>query len=185
MWIATALTGMEEDTQIPNRALGLFLRTTEERRIQLLQVARRMTNGSEDAEDILQDAFLKAYIGVAEFPRRFPDVDLADRDCAKHGARIPQGTARAAFISIEFLSKEENETVEMDFPDTRLNPEESCRRRELEELVRAEVGKLSLGCRRVIERCVFGEKSQIDAAAALQISVATVKARVSFAPSAR
>jgi len=67
MWIATALTGMEEDTQIPNRALDLFLRTTEERRTQLLQVARRITNGGEDAEDILQEAFPKAYKALPNF----------------------------------------------------------------------------------------------------------------------
>jgi RNA polymerase sigma factor (sigma-70 family) len=103
---------------------------------------------------------------------------VADRDRAKHGARIPQGTAKALFISIELLSKEDNETVEMDFPDTRLNPEESCRHQEIKERVHAEVSKLSVGCRRVIERCFFEEKSQIDTADALQINVATVKARV-------
>jgi hypothetical protein len=36
MSIITALQGAEEDMQVPNAALAMFLRTTEERRSQFL-----------------------------------------------------------------------------------------------------------------------------------------------------
>jgi len=66
----------------------------------------------------------------------------------------------------------------MDFPDPRHNPEESCERREMEDLLRGEVEKLNRACRQVIERCILQEQPQLEVANALKIKVATVKARV-------
>jgi RNA polymerase sigma-70 factor (ECF subfamily) len=178
MSIVTTLQGAEEDMQVPNAALAMFLRTTEERRSQFLQVARRITNGSEDAEDILQDAFVKAYKALPDFRG---DSTMATwltaivRNTALEYLRKRRGRF---FVSIEFLAKGESETIAMDFPDTRLNPEENCGRREIEELVRGEVSRLSMNCRHVIERCVFEEMPQSDVAHALHIDLATVKSRV-------
>ncbi len=155
-----------------------FLRAAAERRPQLLQAARRITNRDEDAEDILQDALLKAYKALPNF-RGEAQMSTWLTAIVKNTAREHlRGQRGRVFLSIEYTAGNDNEVVAMDFPDGRPNPEESCRRREMEELLHCEVSKLNRGCRQVIERCMLQEDSQTEVAAALQIRVATVKARV-------
>jgi DNA-directed RNA polymerase specialized sigma24 family protein len=82
------------------------------------------------------------------------------------------------FLSIEYLSKDDGDVVEINLPDTRRNPEETCETREMEGILREEVSKLSLVCRRAIEVCALDEEPQAEAARALNLSVATMKSRV-------
>lgn len=178
-----------ESPEVERRALGLlrceqdsvqakFLRAAAERRPQLLQVARRIINRSEDAEDILQDAFLKAYKALPNFrgeAQMSTWLTAIVKNTAREHMRAQRGRVS---LSIEYTAGNDNEVIAMDFPDARPNPEESCGRREMEELLHGEVNKLNRGCRQVIERCMLQEQSQMEAAEALQIRVATVKARV-------
>jgi DNA-directed RNA polymerase specialized sigma24 family protein len=81
-------------------------------------------------------------------------------------------------VSIEYLNKQDNEVVEIDLPDPGKNPEETWQTREIEDILREEVGKLGMICRRAIEICVLDESPQQEAARALNLSVATMKSRV-------
>jgi len=158
--------------------LANFLQAASERRPQLLQVARRITNRNEDAEDVLQEAFLKAYRALPNF-RGEAKMSTWLTAIVKNTAREHlRGQRGRVFLSIEYTTGSDNEVVAMDFPDPRHNPEESCERREMDDLLHSEVSKLNRGCRQVIERCVLQEQSQLEAAEALHIRVATVKARV-------
>lgn len=161
-----------------NTVLTNFLQAAEERRPQLLQVARRITNHNDDAEDVLQEAFLKAYKALPNF-RGEAQMSTWLTAIVKNTAREHlRGKGGRIFLSIEYTAGTDNETVAMDFPDTRRNPEESCEQREIETLLRGEVAKLNRGCRQVIERCMLQEEPQLEVAKALQVKVATVKARV-------
>ena len=82
------------------------------------------------------------------------------------------------FVSIEYLSKQDNEVVEIDLPDPGKNPEETWQSKEMEGILREEVGKLGFVCRRAIELCVLDETPQLAAAESLNLSVATMKSRV-------
>jgi len=162
----------------PEKLLAKFLHAAAERRPQLLQVARRITNRNEDAEDILQEAFLKAYRALPSF-RGEAQMSTWLTAIVKNTAREHlRGQRGRVFLSIEYTTGADNEVVAMDFPDPRHNPEESCEQREMDALLHGEVKKLNRGCRQVIERCILQEQSQSEVAEALQIRVATVKARV-------
>ena len=69
----TALTAIETEPplHLPERCIESrvqeFLETAERRRPQLLRMARRLTQSNEDAEDIVQEAFMKAYKALARF----------------------------------------------------------------------------------------------------------------------
>lgn len=175
-----ALSAMEVETDAPMREgrLREFLETAERRRPQLLRMARRLTNCNEDAEDILQEAFMKAYKALAKF--------RGESQMSSWLGAIVQNTAHEhlrsrrnrVFVSIEYLSKQDNEVVEIDLPDPGKNPEETWRSREMENILREEVSKLGLVCRRAIEMCVLDEHPQLAAASALNLSVATMKSRV-------
>ena len=176
-WISEGAAPAQE-TRDTEAVLANFLQAAAERRPQLLQVARRLTNHNDDAEDILQEAFLKAYKALPHFrgeARMSTWLTAIVRNTALEHLRGQRGRI---FLSIEYVPGGDNEVVAMDFPDPRHNPEESCERREMDELLRGEVSKLNCGCRQVIERCILQEQPQVEVAHALKLKVATVKARV-------
>ena len=163
------------DTEV---VLANFLQAAAERRPQLLQVARRIMNSPDEAEDILQEAFMKAYKALPNFrgeARMSTWLTAIVRNTALEHLRGQRGRV---FLSIEYASGSDNEVVAMELADTRLNPEDACERREMEVLLRKEVDKLNRACRQVIERCILQEQPQSEVAGALRIRVATVKARV-------
>jgi RNA polymerase sigma-70 factor (ECF subfamily) len=175
-----ALSAIESDPQppLPEPRIQEFLETAERRRPQLLRMARRLTQSNEDAEDILQEAFMKAYRALARF--------RGESQMSSWLGAIVQNTAHEhirsrrgrVFLSIEYLSKDDGDVVEINLPDSRKNPEESWESREMEGILREEVSKLSIVCRRAIEVCALHEEPQAEAARALNLSVATMKSRV-------
>ncbi|MGC1424041.1 MAG: RNA polymerase sigma factor [Terracidiphilus sp.] len=175
-----SLSAMEVETDAPlsEGRLEEFLETAERRRPQLLRMARRLTNSNEDAEDVVQEAFMKAYKALAKF--------RGESQMSSWLGAIVQNTAHEhlrsrrnrVFVSIEYLSRQDNEVVEIDLPDPRRNPEETWQSKEMEGILREEVKKLGMVCRRAIETCVLDESPQQEAARALNLSVATMKSRV-------
>jgi RNA polymerase sigma-70 factor (ECF subfamily) len=166
------------DAAMPDGRIQEFLETAERRRPQLLRMARRLAQSNEDAEDILQEAFMKAYKALARF--------RGESQMSSWLGAIVQNTAHEhirsrrgrVFVSIEYLSKKDNEVVEIDLPDPGKNPEEIWESREMQNIVREEVGKLGHVCRRAIEMCVLDERPQLTAARSLNLSTATMKSRV-------
>ena len=175
-----ALSAREVETDAPIREYRVteFLEIAERRRPQLLRMARRMTQCQEDAEDIVQEAFMKAFRALAHF--------RGEAQMSSWLGAIVQNTAHEhlrsrrsrMFVSVEYLCKDDNEFVEMDLPDPARNPEELWQDKEMETVVRAEVGKLSFVCRRAIELCVLEDRPQLAAASAMNLNVATMKSRV-------
>lgn len=162
----------------PEARLDAFLETAEQRRAQLLHIARRMTNSSEDSEDIVQDAYLKAYQALPRFrgeSKMSTWLSAIVQNTALEYLRSRRGRV---FLSLEYVSKEGDEVVVQDFPDNRATPEESCAQREIEDMVHEEIGNLAHGCRRAIELCVLDGRSQRMAARLLNVRTETVKSRV-------
>ncbi|HEY6488672.1 MAG: sigma-70 family RNA polymerase sigma factor [Terracidiphilus sp.] len=158
--------------------LDVFLQTAEQRRAQLLHIARRITNSSEDSEDIVQDAYLKAYQALPRFrgeSKMSTWLSAIVQNTALEYLRSRRGRV---FLSIEYVGKEGDEVVVQDFPDTRATPEENCAQREIENMVYDEIGKLTHGCRSAIELCALDGRSQSFAARALHVRTETVKSRV-------
>lgn len=169
---------VEAEASVSDGTLEQFLEAAERRRPQLLRIARRMTTQNEDAEDILQDALMKAYKALAKF--------RGESKMSTWLSAIVQNTAREhlrnrkgrVFVSIEYFCDSENGIVEIDLPDQAMNPEESCARTELHRVLHAEIEKLSFVCRRSIELCALQETPQSEAAVILNTSTATVKSGV-------
>ena len=175
-----ALSAMEVETNavMPEGRLMQFLETAERRRPQLLRMARRLTNSNEDAEDIVQEALMKAYKALTKF--------RGESQMSSWLGAIVQNTAHEhlrsrrnrVFVSIEYLSKQDNEVMEIDLPDPGKNPEQEWQSREMEGILRDEVSKLGMVCRRAIELCMLDECPQGEVAQSMNLSVATMKSRV-------
>lgn len=160
------------------RDADLLALTSEERRSQLLWDVQRVTKSSEDAEDIVQEALLRAWRSLQQF-RGDAQISTWLRAIVRNTARewlrnrgsrinVPIGTARA----------DEDEFPLLELTDTRPDPEETCARREMERLLHAEIQALTLASRRAIELCALEEQSLRDAAQAMNVNVVTVKSRL-------
>lgn len=173
-----ALSAVDSETPDLDERLQEFLETAERRRPQLLRMARRLSSCNEDAEDILQEAFMKAYKALARFrgeAKMSSWLGAIVQNTAHEHLRSRRGRV---FVSIEYMSKDDNEIIEINLPDPGKNPEESWESRELENILRDEVSRMSLVCRRAIEMCALDEEPQLDVANSLNLSVATMKSRV-------
>jgi RNA polymerase sigma-70 factor (ECF subfamily) len=173
-----ALSAVDFETPDVEDRLQEFLETAERRRPQLLRMARRLSSCNEDAEDILQEAFMKAYKALARFrgeAKMSSWLGAIVQNTAHEHLRSRRGRV---FVSIEYMSKDDNEIIEINLPDPGKNPEETWESRELENILRDEVSRMSLVCRRAIEMCALDESAQLDVAKSLNLSVATMKSRV-------
>jgi RNA polymerase sigma-70 factor, ECF subfamily len=141
-------------------------------------MARRLTQCNEDAEDILQESFMKAFKALSRF--------RGEAQMSSWLGAIVQNTAHEhlrsrrgrVFLSFEYMSRDDNDVVEFNLPDPGKNPEQAWESREMENILREEVSKLSFVCRRAIELCVLDERPQLEVADSGNLSVATMKSRV-------
>lgn len=172
----TVRANLELEENQRDSMLAKFVETAVERRPQLVRLARRVTPCVEEAEDIVQDALLRAYRNLPRF--------RGESQMSTWLQAIVQNAAR------EWLRQRKNRVLlplerpgdadfaPMEFPDPGRTPEELCERAEMQRIVRNELEKLSAGCRRAVQLCVFEEASQRAAAQELEVSVMAVKARI-------
>lgn len=160
------------------RDADLLALVSEERRTQLLWDAQCVTRSSEDAEDIVQEALLRAWKSLQQF-RGDAQISTWLRAIVRNTARewlrnrgsrinVPIGTGHA----------EEDEFPLLELTDTGPSPEEACARREMERMLHAEIRTLTLISRRAIEMCALEEQSLRDAAQAMNVNVVTIKSRL-------
>jgi RNA polymerase sigma-70 factor (ECF subfamily) len=158
--------------------LGIFVEAAQQQRAQLLWLAQRVTPQREEAEDIVQEALLKAFRNLEQF--------RGEAQMSTWLRAIVQNTARdwlrnrkgRVYLSLEQTHPAEGGSLLFDFPHPAENPEERCAREEVEWLLRSEIDKMSSVSRRAIQLCVLEELSHHAAANALNINVITVKSRV-------
>jgi RNA polymerase sigma-70 factor, ECF subfamily len=170
--------GMHSLESVREDKLGMFIKTAEQQRSQLLWLAQRITPFREEAEDIVQEALLKAFRNLAQF--------RGDAQMTTWLRAIVQNTARdwlrnqkgRVYLPLEQTNPADGSPLTFDFPHPGENPEQRCEREEMEWLVRGEIEKLSSVSRRAIQLCLLEELSHRAAANALNVSVITIKSRV-------
>ena len=163
---------------VSGEMLDTFVEAAEQHRSQLLWLAQRITPYREEAEDIVQEALLKAFRNLGHF--------RGDAQMSTWLRAIVQNTARdwlrnrkgRVLLPLEQTNPADGKAVQLDFPHPAENPEEHCEREEMTWLLRTEIRKMSSVSRRAIQLCLLEELSHRAAATALNISVLTVKSRV-------
>jgi RNA polymerase sigma-70 factor (ECF subfamily) len=155
-----------------------FLQATVRYRAQFIWVVRRMTGCNDEAEDIVQIAFMKAYKNLHRFrgeARMTTWLRAIVQNAAREYVRNYKGRV---VLSLEYDRDQDGESLVMDFPDPALNPEESCARREVGELLGREVNRLSTYSRRAIQLCILDELPHAEAAKSLDVTVSSMKSRI-------
>lgn len=143
----------------------------------LLRIAHHLMNNREDAEDVVQEAFLKAFQHLEQF-----------REDSKFSTWLIRITMNQALMKLrkrrptreisldqDFQSKEDN--LPIDVADWSPNPEELYRATELQQILRQTLEELGQGLRVVfILRDIEGLSLE-QTAQALNLSLTAVKAR--------
>jgi RNA polymerase sigma-70 factor (ECF subfamily) len=155
-----------------------FVETALRNHAQFIWVVRCVTGCREDAEDIVQAAYLKAYSNLHQF-RGEAQMSTWLRAIVHNAAReYVRNRGSRVFLSLEWQQAESGEPHRLELPDSRLTPEEACAQSELAALLSEELERLSSYSREAIRMCVLEETPHAEAAAMLDVSVGSMKSRI-------
>jgi RNA polymerase sigma-70 factor, ECF subfamily len=143
----------------------------------IIAVGRRMTGSLDDAEDIAQQTFMKAYINLAMF-RGTCSFSTWLISIAINEARMwKRRSYRCREMSMLSVNTEDEQAQLIDVPDLRPDPESSCVTKERGELLFSRLRQLQPANRRALELCDLEEESTATTAFLLGITVSAVKSR--------
>ncbi len=155
-----------------------FVNASEQYRPQLIWVAMRIVDRTEEAEDIVQLALLKAFKKLSGFrgdSKMRTWLNAIVKNTAREYMRNKRGRT---FIPLEGPSSGDETCDEIGIIDHSMSPEEYCQQRERAEFVAAAIGGMGPANREVVEMCVFQELPYMEVATALNLSLSTVKSRM-------
>ena len=140
----------------------------------------RMTGNPSDAEDLAQEAFIKAYNNLESFKGESGFSQwlyrLASNVCIDHLRR----EKRRDVGSLTYLD-DAGIALELELPDERFTPEGSLERRQVEESIQKGLDTLSLEHRRILIMRELEGLSYEEIGYHLELSPGTVKSRISRA----
>jgi RNA polymerase sigma-70 factor (ECF subfamily) len=143
----------------------------------VLAVAQRITNNREDAEDVTQESFHKAFLHLDAFQERSRFSTWLTR-IAMNEAFMLLRRRRGVFEVLPEGSDDGMKSSSEAFVDQSPNPEESCWRRERTELITEAINRLGPNIRSSILLRDIEERSAQETARILGTSISAVKARV-------
>ena len=143
----------------------------------VLAVAQRITNNREDAEDVAQESLHKAFVHLGGFQEKSRFSTWLTRIVMNQALMLIRRRRGAIEVSPE--SPEDSVTSSSEaFVDQSPDPEESCWRRERQQLLTAAINRLGPRVRRTILLRDIEERSAEETARILGTSIGAVKARV-------
>jgi RNA polymerase sigma-70 factor (ECF subfamily) len=143
----------------------------------IFSLAYRMTRNREDAEDVVQQSFQKAFIHLKKFEGESLFSTWLTRIAINEALMLLRRKRGSREVPIAETTTEET-ALPLDIPDSGPNPEDSCLQREQERILSAAVNELTPGMREAIELRELGELSTGETAQVMGLSVGAVKARV-------
>ena len=158
-----------------NEAFEVLVRRHQAR---ILRVAWRFTRNREDAEDITQQTFQKAFVHFRQFQGNSSFSTWLTRIAMNEAFMWLRRKRALSEVPIEESSTNNETAVALDFPDLGPNPEDSCIQRERERILSAAINELMPGMRTAIQLRGIGELSTEETAHVMGISVESVKGRV-------
>ena len=140
-------------------------------------VALRMLNNSEDAADMTQEAFIKAYNSLSGFRGDSKFSVWLTRIVSNLCLDFMRSRNRRPTVSLS-MEDEDGEDVQLDIADTSQSPEQLLERSLTRESVRRGLQSLPEDYREILLLREIQGLSYDKIAAALDIEVGTVKSRI-------
>jgi RNA polymerase sigma-70 factor, ECF subfamily len=140
-----------------------------------------MTKNREDAEDALQDTFLRAYMALHTFEERSSFYSWVTRIAINSALMILRRRRMRPEVSFDSPCETEEAISGFEFKDTGPTPEHICVHRQRYARMLRSIWNLQPRLRQVIEMQMTDNYSIREIAEALEISEAAVKSRLSRA----
>jgi RNA polymerase sigma-70 factor, ECF subfamily len=137
-----------------------------------------ITRNREDAEDALQDTFLRAYVALNSFEGRSQFASWLTRIAINSALMTLRKRRAQAEVSFDLPSESEDHSQSLDIPDTALNPEEICYQRQRCFYALRAVHKLPPKVRTALSLLMEQECSVKEVASTLDIPLTAVKSRL-------
>jgi RNA polymerase sigma-70 factor (ECF subfamily) len=144
----------------------------------IFSLAQRMTRNREDAEDVVQQSFQKAFIHLKKFVGDSLFSTWLTRIAVNEALMLLRRRRGSREVPIAGSNTEDETAQPLDIPDLGPNPEDSCLQREQERILSAAVNELTPRTRKAIELRELGELSTEETAQVMGLSAGAVKARV-------
>jgi RNA polymerase sigma-70 factor, ECF subfamily len=145
---------------------------------QIFRIAQHITQNREDAEDVTQDAFLKAYQKLDQFQGNSKFYTWLVRIAVNESLMRLRKRRTGSTVSIDEDLKTEEGSVPRDFADWAPNPEQNYNQSELAEILKKTIQGLPPGFRVVFTLRDVDGLSTEETAEALNLSVPAVKSRL-------
>jgi len=157
------------------RAFELLVERNERK---IFSMVHRITRNREDAEDVVQQSFQKAFIHLKKFEGKSLFHTWLTRIAINEALMLLRRKRGLHEVPIEASTMKTESALPVDFLDSAPNPEDSYLDREQEQVLSAALNKLRPGIRKAIELRELGELSTGETALVMGLSVSAVKGRL-------
>src|SRR5580700_5021299 len=144
----------------------------------IFRIAQHITQNREDAEDVVQDAFLKAYGNLAQFQEQSKFYTWLVRIAVNEALMKLRRRRPERMVSLDEEVKTEEDSLPREVADWSPNPEQMYNQAELRDILTRTIQGLPAGFRTVfVLRDVEGLSTE-ETADALELSIPAVKSRL-------
>ena len=144
----------------------------------IFALAFRYTRVREDAEDIVQETFRKAFVHLQKFEGKFSFSTWLTRIAINEALMSLRRRRALHEVLADDSSGDNGTTPGVDLADASPDPEAAYLQKEQARIVSAAIRHLRPGMRRAVELRELGELSTRETAGLMGLSVAAIKARV-------
>jgi RNA polymerase sigma-70 factor (ECF subfamily) len=144
----------------------------------VFRIAQHITQNREDAEDVVQDAFLKAYENLAQFQGQSKFYTWLVRIAVNEALMKLRRRRPERTVSLDQDVETEEDSIPREVADWSPNPEQQYSQAELRDILTRTIQGLPAGFRTVfVLRDVEGLSTE-ETAEALDLSIPAVKSRL-------
>jgi RNA polymerase sigma-70 factor, ECF subfamily len=137
-----------------------------------------ITKNSEDAEDAMQESFLRAFLAISRFEGRSSFYSWLTRIAINSALMILRRRRARSEFSLSTPQERRDEIAHMDFKDLAPNPEETCYHRQRHARLTRAIRRLPPNLREIVQAYVVEECSVREVAEKFNISEAATKSRL-------
>jgi RNA polymerase sigma-70 factor (ECF subfamily) len=179
--VASAQYSARDDELVAAAKAGddlAFETIVKRHRQKILVLALRYTRSREDAEDIAQQTFQKAFIHLLGFEGRSSFSTWLTSIAINHALILLRKRRALRELPLDDSSRDEGTTPALEIADASPDPEARYLQGERARILSAAVGELGRGMQRAIELQELGELTTRETAQHMGLSVSAVKARL-------
>ncbi|MGA3194201.1 MAG: sigma-70 family RNA polymerase sigma factor [Terriglobales bacterium] len=182
--IRDSLSGNSSTQAIPRSSSAALEEVWRTHAGQVLRITQRITNNREDAEDALQDSFLRAHVHLHSFDGRSSIATWLTRIAINSALMILRKRFGATQVSIDDVGLPGIEDAVVEPADQAPSPEAQYAQLQERAMVRSAIGTLRPSIGRALELRTLEERSPQEIAESMGISVPAAKSRIFHARAA-